>query len=99
MMAAMMLPGAVPAVSSFIRANGRELAAPLFAGSYLAVSSRTRTTDVKPDEASGDVRRGTLRKLRLPRPVDKSQGSFWFQPRRLPSRTLRHRQCLGSPPM
>jgi predicted metal-binding membrane protein len=37
MMAAMMLPGAVPAVSSFIRANGRALAAPLFAGSYLAV--------------------------------------------------------------
>jgi predicted metal-binding membrane protein len=37
MMAAMMLPGAVPAVSSFIRAKGRALAAPLFAGSYLAV--------------------------------------------------------------
>jgi predicted metal-binding membrane protein len=37
MIAAMMLPGAVPAVSSFIRVNGRALAAPLFAGSYLAV--------------------------------------------------------------
>ncbi len=37
MMAAMMLPGAVPAVSRFIRADGRALAAPLFAGSYLAV--------------------------------------------------------------
>jgi predicted metal-binding membrane protein len=37
MMAAMMLPGALPAVSSFIRANGRTLAAPLFLGSYLAV--------------------------------------------------------------
>jgi predicted metal-binding membrane protein len=37
MMAAMMLPGAAPAVSSFIRAKGRALAAPLFAGSYLAV--------------------------------------------------------------
>jgi predicted metal-binding membrane protein len=37
MMAAMMLPGAVPAISSFIRVNGRALAAPLFAGSYLAV--------------------------------------------------------------
>ena len=37
MMGAMMLPGAVPAVSSFIRANGRTLAAPLFVGSYLAV--------------------------------------------------------------
>jgi predicted metal-binding membrane protein len=37
MMAAMMLPGAVPAVSSFIRANDRALAAPLFAASYLAV--------------------------------------------------------------
>jgi hypothetical protein len=60
---------------------------------------KQRQEHVKPDEASGDVRRGTLRKLRLPRPVDKSQGSFWFQPRRLPSRTLRHRQCLGSPPM
>jgi predicted metal-binding membrane protein len=37
MMAAMMLPGAVPAVSSFVRSDGRVLAAPLFAGSYLAV--------------------------------------------------------------
>jgi predicted metal-binding membrane protein len=37
MMAAMMLPGAVPAVSRFVRSNGRALAAPLFAGSYLAV--------------------------------------------------------------
>lgn len=37
MMAAMMLPGAVPAVSSFVRIDGRVLAAPLFAGSYLAV--------------------------------------------------------------
>ena len=37
MMAAMMLPGAVPAVSRFVRTSGRALAAPLFAGSYLAV--------------------------------------------------------------
>jgi predicted metal-binding membrane protein len=37
MMAAMMLPGAVPAVSRFARANGRALSAPLFAGSYLGV--------------------------------------------------------------
>ena len=37
MMAAMMLPGAVPAVSRFVRVKGRALAAPLFAGSYLAV--------------------------------------------------------------
>jgi predicted metal-binding membrane protein len=37
MMAAMMLPGAVPAVSRFVRASGRTLAAPLFVGSYLAV--------------------------------------------------------------
>jgi predicted metal-binding membrane protein len=37
MMAAMMLPGAVPAVSRFVRTNGHALAAPLFAGSYLAV--------------------------------------------------------------
>jgi predicted metal-binding membrane protein len=37
MMAAMMLPGAVPAVSRFVRASGRAIAAPLFAGSYLAV--------------------------------------------------------------
>jgi predicted metal-binding membrane protein len=37
MMAAMMLPGAVPAVSSVVRSDGRVLAAPLFAGSYLAV--------------------------------------------------------------
>ncbi|HEX9379287.1 MAG TPA: DUF2182 domain-containing protein [Gaiellaceae bacterium] len=37
MMAAMMLPGAVQAVSRFVRADGRALAAPLFAASYLAV--------------------------------------------------------------
>ena len=37
MMAAMMLPGAAPAVSRSIRIDGRALAAPLFAGSYLAV--------------------------------------------------------------
>jgi predicted metal-binding membrane protein len=37
MMAAMMLPGLVPAVSKFMRAGGRALAAPVFAGSYLAV--------------------------------------------------------------
>jgi predicted metal-binding membrane protein len=33
----MMLPGAAPAVSRSIRIDGRALAAPLFAGSYLAV--------------------------------------------------------------
>ncbi len=37
MMAAMMLPGAVPAVLRRIRVEGRVLAAPLFTGSYLAV--------------------------------------------------------------
>jgi predicted metal-binding membrane protein len=37
MMAAMMLPGAAPAVSRFVRANGSVLAAPLFAASYVAV--------------------------------------------------------------
>ena len=37
MMAAMMLPGAVPAVSRYVRATGRVLAAPVFAGSYVAV--------------------------------------------------------------
>jgi predicted metal-binding membrane protein len=37
MMAAMMLPGAAPAVSRFVLAGGRAFAAPLFAGSYLAV--------------------------------------------------------------
>src|SRR5205823_556760 len=37
MMAAMMLPGAAPAVSRFIRANGGALVAPVFAASYLAV--------------------------------------------------------------
>jgi predicted metal-binding membrane protein len=37
MMAAMMLPGAVPAVSRVVRAQDRNLAAPLFAASYLAV--------------------------------------------------------------
>jgi predicted metal-binding membrane protein len=37
MMAAMMLPGAAPAVSRFVRAGGRALATPIFAGSYLAI--------------------------------------------------------------
>jgi predicted metal-binding membrane protein len=37
MMAAMMLPGAVPAVLRRTRASGRVLAAPLFAGSYIAI--------------------------------------------------------------
>jgi len=35
MMAAMMLPGAAPALARYIRAGGRLLAAPVFAGSYL----------------------------------------------------------------
>jgi predicted metal-binding membrane protein len=37
MMAAMMLPGAAPAVLQRAHVSGRALAAPLFAGSYLAV--------------------------------------------------------------
>jgi predicted metal-binding membrane protein len=37
MMAAMMLPGAVPAVSRHAHANGRVRAVPVFVGSYLAV--------------------------------------------------------------
>jgi predicted metal-binding membrane protein len=37
MMAAMMLPGAVPAVAKLVRVDRRALSAPLFAGSYLAV--------------------------------------------------------------
>jgi predicted metal-binding membrane protein len=37
MMAAMMLPGAVPAVLRDARANGRVRAVPLFVGSYLSV--------------------------------------------------------------
>ena len=37
MMAAMMLPGAAPAVVRHARARGRGSAAPLFAGTYLAV--------------------------------------------------------------
>lgn len=37
MMAAMMLPEAVPTLSRLGRANGRAVVAPLFAGSYLAL--------------------------------------------------------------
>jgi predicted metal-binding membrane protein len=37
MMAAMMLPGATPAVLRYARASGRVRAVPLFVGSYLAV--------------------------------------------------------------
>jgi predicted metal-binding membrane protein len=37
MMAAMMLPGAAPAVMRHVHASGRVLAVPLFVGSYLAV--------------------------------------------------------------
>src|SRR4051812_20748916 len=39
MMAAMMLPGALPALLRFARDKGRALAAPVFAASYLAVWS------------------------------------------------------------
>jgi predicted metal-binding membrane protein len=37
MMAAMMLPGAIPAVSRHTHASGHLLAAPVFAGSYIAI--------------------------------------------------------------
>jgi predicted metal-binding membrane protein len=37
MMAAMMLPSAVPAAQQFVSVNGRAIAAPLFAASYVAV--------------------------------------------------------------
>jgi predicted metal-binding membrane protein len=37
MMAAMMLPGAAPAVARAVTATGRALTVPLFSGSYLAV--------------------------------------------------------------
>jgi predicted metal-binding membrane protein len=37
MMAAMMLPGAVPAVSRYVRADGRLRAVPQFVGSYIVV--------------------------------------------------------------
>src|SRR5207245_7650557 len=37
MMAAMMLPGAVPAAARRVRITGRALSAPLFAASYLAI--------------------------------------------------------------
>jgi predicted metal-binding membrane protein len=37
MMAAMMLPGAVPAVSRYVRADGRLRAVPQFVGSYIAI--------------------------------------------------------------
>jgi predicted metal-binding membrane protein len=37
MMAAMMLPAAVPAVAAFVRRNRRGIAAPVFAASYLVV--------------------------------------------------------------
>jgi predicted metal-binding membrane protein len=41
MMAAMMLPSAMPAVSRVVRANERVLAAPLFAGAYLVLWTLT----------------------------------------------------------
>jgi predicted metal-binding membrane protein len=37
MMAAMMLPGAAPAIARYVRAGGRLVATPVFAGSYLAI--------------------------------------------------------------
>ena len=43
MMAAMMLPGAVPAVLRATRASGRVRAAPMFVGSYLAIWSLVGT--------------------------------------------------------
>ena len=60
MMAAMMLPGAAPAVARYARARGRLLAAPVFAGSYLAVWAVAGIAAFALDRPHGTVAAGVV---------------------------------------
>jgi predicted metal-binding membrane protein len=60
MMAAMMLPGAAPAVARYARARGRVLAAPVFAGSYLAVWAVAGIAAFALDRPHGTVAAGAV---------------------------------------
>jgi predicted metal-binding membrane protein len=60
MMAAMMLPGAAPAVLRYVRVNGRIRAVPLFAGSYLAVWALAGAVVYAVDRPHGPVAAGAV---------------------------------------
>jgi predicted metal-binding membrane protein len=60
MMAAMMLPGATPAVLRYARANGRIRAVPLFAGAYLAVWALAGAVVYAVDRPHGTVAAGAV---------------------------------------
>jgi len=60
MMAAMMLPGATPAVLRYARVNGRIRAVPLFAGSYLAVWALAGAVVYAADRPHGPVAAGAV---------------------------------------
>jgi predicted metal-binding membrane protein len=60
MMAAMMLPGAAPAVARHARMSGRMLAAPLFAGSYLAIWALAGVVAYALDRPHGSLAAGAV---------------------------------------
>ena len=60
MMAAMMLPGAAPAVARRARLNGKVRAAPPFAGSYLAVWAIAGVVAYALDRPHGSLAAGTV---------------------------------------
>jgi predicted metal-binding membrane protein len=60
MMAAMMLPGAVPAVSNHARASGRFRSVPVFIGSYLAVWALVGVAIYVLHRAHGSVAAGVV---------------------------------------
>jgi predicted metal-binding membrane protein len=60
MMAAMMLPGATPAVLRFARMNGRIRAVPLFVGSYLAVWAVVGIAVYAADRPHGTIAAGAV---------------------------------------
>ena len=59
MMAAMMLPGAAPAVARHVRVSGTMRAAPLFAGSYLAIWALAGVLAFALDRPHGSIAAGT----------------------------------------
>jgi predicted metal-binding membrane protein len=60
MMAAMMLPGAAPAVARHARISGKMRAAPLFAGSYLAIWALAGVLAFALDRPHGSLAAGTV---------------------------------------
>jgi predicted metal-binding membrane protein len=60
MMAAMMLPGAAPAVARHARMSGRVRAVPLFAGSYLAIWALAGVVAYALDRPHGSLAAGAV---------------------------------------